>query len=382
MKSKQKLSEVIQVNPSRPLKKNNYAPFVSMDNIIIHQRKISKFSKRRVSSSKTTFKNGDVLLAKITPSLENGKTAFVDILKENEIGHGSTEFFVLSGKENVTLNLFVYYIMRTSEFRQKAIQSMTGTSGRQRVQQTVFDDFEINLPSIPIQEKICSILGGLDKKIILLQNQNKTLEKITQTIFKSWFIDFDGVTEFDNSELGKIPKGWKVEHLVDNCDIVTGKLNSNASVEDGEYSFFTCAKENFKTNTYSFDCEAILLAGNNAIGDFSVKYFSGKFDVYQRTYVITLKNSNSFSYFYLLLSIKMALEYFQSISYGTATKYLTMTILEPFPILIPDVDSLKIFNQTTNQILKLITKNNSELEILTKTRDILLPKLMSGEIRV
>ena len=107
LKSKQKLSEVIQVNPLRQLKKGDLAPFVAMENITQHEKRISEFSQRKVSGSNTKFKNGDTLLAKITPSLENGKTAFVDIFKENEIGHGSTEFIVLCGKENQTLDQFV-----------------------------------------------------------------------------------------------------------------------------------------------------------------------------------------------------------------------------------------------------------------------------------
>ena len=118
------------------------------------------------------------------------------------------------------------------------------------------------------------------------------------------------------------------------------------------------------------------------MGDFSVKYFSGKFDVYQRTYVITLKNLKSIGYFYLLLSIKRALKHFQSISLGTATKFLTMSILEPFPILTPNETIIKKFNKITNSFLQQIIKNDSELVALTKTRDALLPKLMSGEIRV
>ena len=173
MKSKQKLSEVIQVNPQRQLKKDDFAPFVAMENITPYEKRISEFSQRKVSGSNTKFKNGDTLLAKITPSLENGKTAFVDILKENEIGHGSTEYIVLCGKENQTLDLFVYYLMRTPEFREEAIRSMTGTSGRQRVQETIFDDYEIALPSLPIQEKICSILTGLDEKIDNLQKEHQ-----------------------------------------------------------------------------------------------------------------------------------------------------------------------------------------------------------------
>jgi len=283
--------------------------------------------------------------------------------------------------ENKINNKFLLYALR-SPIIQNQIDSFSVGTIMPGLNSKIIKQLFFPIPKLSEQEKIAKILSDLDTKIENLQKQNKVLEQTAQTLFKSWFVDFDGVTEFDDSELGKIPKGWKVEHLVDNCNIITGKLNSNAAINNGRYSFFTCAKENYKTNTYSFDCEAILLAGNNAVGDFSVKYFSGKFDVYQRTYVITIKDSSSLDYFYLLLSIKKALEFFQSISYGTATKYLTMTILEPFPILIPDSNSLKKFSQITNPFLKQIMKNYTELENLTNIRNSLLPKLMSGEIRV
>ena len=92
-------------------------------------------------------------MARITPCLENGKTAFVDILEENELGFGSTEFIVLSGKENVTLSKFVYYLCISSLIRQLAIDSMTGTTGRQRVPNDFFDLIKIPLPENPRERR-------------------------------------------------------------------------------------------------------------------------------------------------------------------------------------------------------------------------------------
>jgi type I restriction enzyme S subunit len=92
---------------------------------------------------------------------------------------------------------------------------------------------------------------------------------------------------------GRVPEGWKVSNLGDLVTIQTGKLNSNAATSDGKYPFFTCAREIFKTNTFSFDTECVLLAGNNATGKFPIWYFNGKFDVYQRTYVIRSKELES-----------------------------------------------------------------------------------------
>jgi type I restriction enzyme S subunit len=88
-------------------------------------------------------------------------------------------------------------------------------------------------------------------------------------------------------ENGQLPVGWEIKTLGEVCNISTGKLNANAAVENGQYPFFTCSREIFTIDHFAFDCEAILLAGNNAVGDFNVKHYKGKFNAYQRTYVIT-----------------------------------------------------------------------------------------------
>ncbi len=115
----------------------------------------------------------------------------------------------------------------------------------------------------------------------------------------------------------------------------TGKLNSNAARENGKYPFFTCSQQTFKTNTYSFDCEAVLLGGNNANGIYPLKYFKGKFDAYQRTYVICTKDEDILlnKYLYYALSLKLAL--LQSHSSGVTTKFLTLDILNNIDIDLP-----------------------------------------------
>jgi type I restriction enzyme S subunit len=105
-------------------------------------------------------------------------------------------------------------------------------------------------------------------------------------------------------------------NLGDIANITTGKLNANQMVEGGKYPFFTCSKEIFQIDHYAFDCEAILLAGNNASGDFNVKHYKGKFNAYQRTYVITLKE-DLLSYEYLLFQIEKSLEKLKKNSIGT-----------------------------------------------------------------
>jgi len=125
------------------------------------------------------------------------------------------------------------------------------------------------------------------------------------------------------------------------CEIAkfkTGKLNSNASKNEGRYPFFTCAPEPLKIDTYAFDTKAIILAGNNAEGNFHIQYFEGKFNAYQRTYVIETIDDTIVDIRYLFYALKMCLKHFKLVSQGTATKFLTAKILNAFELPIPEID--------------------------------------------
>ena len=127
---------------------------------------------------------------------------------------------------------------------------------------------------------------------------------------------------------------WKDYSLGDVASFRTGKLNSNAAVENGKYPFFTCSPETLSINDFAFDQEAILLAGNNAEGNFNIKYYRGKFNAYQRTYVISGNKGVNNKFLYYALSI--CLKHFKAFSQGTATKFLTAVILKNFRIRIPE----------------------------------------------
>jgi restriction endonuclease S subunit len=130
------------------------------------------------------------------------------------------------------------------------------------------------------------------------------------------------------------PMGWKTTNWNDLFNTTTGKLDSNAMVENGIYPFFTCAKEVFAIDTYAFDCEALLLAGNNAAGIYDVKHYNGRFNAYQRTYVITLKDNRN-SYFPFKYMLEQKLGRMRELSKGTNTRYLTMGILGDFDFMLP-----------------------------------------------
>ena len=144
----------------------------------------------------------------------------------------------------------------------------------------------------------------------------------------------------------------------------TGKLNSNAAKIDGMYPFFTCSQETFKTDTYSFDTECVLLAGNNANGIYSLKYFNGKFDAYQRTYVIEPLNRKDLSARFLYYALRPTLELLRSISTGAATKFLTLTILRDIVIPVPQPSIQQRIAAVLSAYDDLIENNTRRIQIL------------------
>lgn len=143
----------------------------------------------------------------------------------------------------------------------------------------------------------------------------------------------------------------------------TGKLNSNAAVEGGQYPFFTCAHEIYSIDRYTYDGEYVLLGGNNANGDFPIYYYNGKFDAYQRTYLIQSKNPNYLTK-YLYYAIQLRLKQMQSNASGTATKYLTLPILNGINIEKRCPDKQKLIIGILDKYDLLIENNNKRIKIL------------------
>ena len=148
---------------------------------------------------------------------------------------------------------------------------------------------------------------------------------------------------------------WKEYRLGDVIEFKTGKLNSNAAISKGKYPFFTCSPEVLSINEYAFDQKAILLAGNNAEGNFNIKYYEGKFNAYQRTYVINPTTENvDIKYLYYCLGL--SLKSLKSISQGTSTKFLTATIINNLPIKLPSIRSQK-------QIVSILSSLDNKIEL-------------------
>ncbi|MBA2853944.1 type I restriction enzyme S subunit [Methanococcus maripaludis] len=411
-------SEIIDINPKRTLKKGEKYKKIAMTDIKEYTRKIQSYSDEEYKGG-SRFTNEDTLFARITPCLENGKTAFVDILNENEIAFGSTEFIVLCGKEGITDSKYVYYLSISPEIRKKTIKSMIGTSGRQRVPNEVFGSIEIPLPPLSEQQKIAQILSALDDKIENNNQQNKILEETANSIFKEWFVDFNfldenGLPYFENGgkmefneELGiEIPKGWSVKSIGEVSKFYKGlSYKSDGFSEDGIPMI----------NLKCFE-------RNGGFRHDGIKYYGGPYkkshmvkkgdlviamtDVTQNADVIgnpaivpetgseinimsldvgkveTDEKLVSIGFLYGVFSSYHYLNFIKNYTTGTTVLHLNKDGIMNYEFPMPPQNLILEYTEIFNNIYGKISKNNLENQYLSNLRDLLLPKLMSGEIRL
>lgn len=193
--TKKMLSDIADFNPRETIKKGAIAKKIPMDVLRPFYRDIPYYVEECFSGG-TKFRNGDTIMARITPCLENGKTAQVSILNDGEVGFGSTEYIVFRAKEGIADKDYLYYLVCSPEVREPAIKSMVGSSGRQRVQTDVVKNLEIDVPSLVEQEKIGSFLKAFDDKIALNDRINKNLADLVQTLYKE---QFGNISSEDNT---------------------------------------------------------------------------------------------------------------------------------------------------------------------------------------
>ncbi len=224
------LGNAIQFNPSEKIVKGKIAKKIPMEKLTPFQKKLKGYELAEYSAG-PKFRNGDTIVAKITPCLENGKTAQVDILNDGEVAFGSSEFIVLRQNEN-TINDFIFYLAQSPAFRKRAISCMEGTSGRKRVNEGALKLQVLPIPDKSTQQKIASVLSALDSKIDLNNRINAELEAMAKTLYDYWFVQFDfpdkngkpykssGGKMVWNEELKReVPEGWGVQKMSEWLDI-------------------------------------------------------------------------------------------------------------------------------------------------------------------
>lgn len=272
---------------------------------------------------------------------------------------------------------YLYYYFFSEEWRSTVSSHIITGATVDRIPISKFPEFIISLPPMEKQHKIANILSNYDDLIVNNKKQIKLLEEAAQRLYKEWFVDLNFPGYEDVKIVDGLPEGWKKLPLPKIAPIVTGKKDANFATENGQYLFFTCAQEPIKAPSYSFDCDAVILAGN---GDFNVKLYRGQFEAYQRTYVFSPYDSNNLYLLYHAVKNNMR-QLFQGAS-GSTIKFLTKRMLEEIMIYIPDGNTLKTFTKYCESYQKKIEILNKQITFAKEARDRLLPKLMNGEIEV
>ena len=281
--------------------------------------------------------------------------------------------------------LFVYYLF---EYIKKEIQKSASGSIQDNINIDYLSKMRIKVPEKKYQDKIVELLSSIDKKILLNNQINQELKAMAKTLYDYWFVQFDFPDQNGNpykSSGGKmvynpdlkreIPEGWGVSK-VGELQIATGKRDANFGTENGQYNFWTTANSPIKADEFSFEGKAILIAGN---GNFYVNFTEGKFEAYQRTYVIQSEDENMLIFMYM--ACLQSVEKLRKGSNGSIIKYITIgdvnNIASPYNKKVVD-EFVRIYSPLIN----LISKNKRQNQELIQLRDWLLPMLINGQVRV
>jgi type I restriction enzyme S subunit len=373
-----KLDDVAFVNPSESIAKGELAKKVAMDVLQPFTKRVNDFSIEPYNGG-MKFRNDDTIVARITPCLENGKTAYIDFLDDDEIGFGSTEYIVLREKENISDKHFLYYFSISPTFREVAILSMTGSSGRQRVQTDVVREHIFFLPPLPEQKAIAGVLSSLDDKIDLLHRQNKTLEAMAETLFRRWFIE-----EADES--------WEMGQLSEEFEFVMGASPpGNTYNEEGvgipmyqgnaDFNFRFPKRRVFTTDPKRLaEKYDTLISVRAPVGEQNMA--NERCCIGRGVAAFRYKIDNSF-YTYTYFKMKSIMDEIKQFNEtGTVFGSISKGDFANLEITIPSKTLVEKFQSEVKPIDDKIITNCFQIRTLEKLRDTLLPKLMSGEKRL
>lgn len=393
-----KMGDVISFNPRESIGKQQMAKKVAMENLKPFTKFIDQYELAPFNGG-AKFRNGDILLARITPCLENGKTSQVTILDKDEIGFGSTEFIVLRAEAGITDNDYIYYLSISPRLREIAIKSMVGSSGRQRVQQSVLEDIDLCLPPLLEQTAIADTLSCLDDMIELNNHTNKILEEIAQAIFKRWFVDFEFPNEngepykssggeMVDSELGEIPKGWKAISLGDIGKFIKGKKPIElfyARTNMSQEQYLTIDALNNGIPQFAHRDKMIMADEYDILmvmdGASSGTVYCGMKGIIGST-ISTFEVSDSELREIIYQFLKANEWEIKTHNTGSAIPHTDKSYVLRCKVAVPGEKYLGTVSVVFKKIREIIMTNRRHNHNLTAIRDTLLPKLMSGEIRV
>jgi type I restriction enzyme S subunit len=377
-----KFLDYIQVNPTIKLEKDKQYPFVEMANADVFAREPKQIDIKKYSSG-VKFQRGDTVIARIEPCLQNGKGFFVKNISE---GFGSTEFLVFRPKDDKVTNEFLYYFMLTDYIRKSMINSMTGATGRQRVNKDIFKSLELSLPSIEKQKRIADILSAYDDLIENNQKQIKLLEEAAMRLYKEWFVKLRFPGHENTKIVDGVPEGWERNKLIEIADIQYGFAFDSSkfnilkkgtpiirirNIPSGNTSDYTTEHADEQYLAYNGD----IIVGMD--GEFHINTWAGDTAyLVQRT--CRIKPKNTIMKGYLLQAIYEPIKYFEKTITGATVAHLGKKHIDTITLLTAPEKYYLPFQYLFDKRQILLKQN----VLLQEARDKLLPKLMSGEIEV
>jgi len=381
------LSEVIEImgggtpKTTNPEYWNGDIPWISVVDFVNENRWIHK-------TEKTITKKG--LDESSTKLLHSGQLIISARGTVGEIGQVKKDMafnqscYGLDGK-NGLLNDFLYYLLK---YKIRDIQSKTHGSVFNTITRNTFDQIFIQIPEETEQLSISKILSDLDSKIELNQQMNKTLETIGQAIFKHWFVDFEFPNEqgkpymssggeMIDSELCKIPAGWEFGKYSELVEVTTGKgLRREEFTENGEFPVIGANGELGRTNNFLFNEDLILTGRVGTLG--TIHIIREKAWISDNVLISKTRSKDLFYYsYYVIKNFDV-----ESLNRGSTQPLITQTDLKNQICLLPHQTILVLFNKILSSIFDKIFANYLQNKNLSQIRDSLLPKLMSGKIRV
>ncbi|GHR37269.1 hypothetical protein VN1260_03340 [Helicobacter pylori] len=380
---------VIAINQNNYTKEDNYKKVCYLDTDNITNNRINAFLKIDLTKEKlpSRAKRKCSLNSIIYSSVRPNQRHFGIIKEIPKNFLVSTAFIVIDiiDLKKLDPNYLYYYITqdKITHYLQRIAEC--GTSSYPSITPLDFLNIKIKLYPLETQQKIARTLSVLDQKIENNHKINEILHKILELLYEQYFVRFDFLDENNkpyqtsggkmkfSKELNRlIPNDFEVKTLGELTQLKVGNKNANHSSNQGKYPFFTCSNNPLKCKTYQFEGKHIIISGN---GNFYVTHYDGKFDAYQRTYVVNPNNPNHYVLIYLF--VKSYTNYLKLQSRGSIIKFITKSDIENIKIVLPN---LKTYTKWNN-VLKMIENNNQSTQTLTALRDFLLPLLLKQQVK-
>lgn len=379
------VSDVVEINNYPSLEKEETHTHVGMSDLGRYERKIQNTNEKEYKYSSPRFKNEDTLVGKMVHSLRTGKMAYVDVLDDDEVAFGSTEFLVMRPKDGRILPKYIYYTMRRRKVVQNAIKWTNGTTAnRERVPIELFDELTIRLPSIEEQKQIVGLLDALDSKIEVNREMSKTLEEIGEAIYTSWFVDYEPYISEEIphnrqsvSNLGEFVNGcaFSQDRITDSGEPIIKIRELKNGVSDGS-DYYPIGED--VDEKYHLSAGDVLFSWSATLDVFLWKRDRGLLNQHIYNVCPSKDVSREFVYY----SLKQALAHLKNRADGTTMSHINRSDLDDVTVECLTPEIRERFTERVRPILNEIIRLEQENESLAELRDQFLPQLLSGEIRL